>query len=64
MPLVLALGLGVSNAIGATEGFGILSCASFCPILSVLVCGLIVDHGRPMGVPKGYQIASPKETEE
>jgi hypothetical protein len=40
VPLVLAMGLGLSNAVGAVEGFGILSMASICPILSVLACGL------------------------
>ena len=40
VPLVLAMGLGFGNAVGATEGFGILSMASICPILSVLIMGL------------------------
>lgn len=43
VPLVLALGMGVSNATGAGGGFGILTCASFCPIMSVLICGLYLD---------------------
>ena len=40
VPLVLAMGLGLGNAVSATEGFGILSMASICPILAVLCMGL------------------------
>jgi len=40
VPLVLAMGLGFGNAMQAVEGFGILSMASICPILSVLATGL------------------------
>lgn len=43
VPLVLAMGLGFANAVGAMEGFGILALASICPILSVLVTGLWVS---------------------
>ena len=43
VPLVLALGLGFGNAMDATEGFGILSMASICPILSVLFTGLVIQ---------------------
>ncbi len=39
VPLVLAMGLGFGNAVGAVEGFGILSMASIGPIISVLVTG-------------------------
>ena len=35
VPLVLAMGLGLGNAVSATEGFGILSMASICPILAL-----------------------------
>ncbi|MEG3638313.1 DUF1538 domain-containing protein [Magnetococcus sp. PR-3] len=42
VPLVLAMGLGFGNAVDALEGFGILSMASICPILSVLITGLWV----------------------
>ncbi|MBP5435670.1 DUF1538 family protein [bacterium] len=42
VPLVLALGLGLGGQVeGVIEGFGILSMASACPILAVLVSGLI-----------------------
>jgi hypothetical protein len=40
VPLVLAMGLGCGSAVEAIEGFGILSMASICPILSVMVTGL------------------------
>ena len=43
VPLVLAVGLGFGNAIGATEGFGILAMASIGPIISVLGAGLYVQ---------------------
>ncbi|MBF0584792.1 MAG: DUF1538 domain-containing protein, partial [Magnetococcales bacterium] len=42
VPLVLSMGLGVGGAVGVVEGFGILSAASICPILSVLITGLLV----------------------
>lgn len=44
VPLVLAMGLGFGNAINAVEGFGILSMASICPILSVLSVGIYVNY--------------------
>jgi hypothetical protein len=43
VPLVLAMGLGFGNAVGAVEGFGILSMASIGPILSVMATGLLVQ---------------------
>ena len=42
VPLVLAMGLGLGNAVSAIEGFGILSLASICPIVAVLTMGLII----------------------
>jgi len=39
VPLVLAMGLGFGNALGAVEGFGILSMASIGPIVAVLSTG-------------------------
>ena len=44
VPLVLAMGLGFGNSVDALDGFGILSMASICPILSVLTCGLYISH--------------------
>jgi hypothetical protein len=48
VPLVLAMGLGLGKAVSATEGFGILSLASICPIIAVLTMGLLikVKHNR------------------
>ena len=43
VPLVLAMGLGFGSAVGAIEGFGILSMASICPILAVLSTGVWVQ---------------------
>ena len=43
VPLVLAMGLGFGNAVGAEEGFGILSMASIGPIISVLATGLYIQ---------------------
>ncbi|HEY5700627.1 MAG TPA: DUF1538 domain-containing protein, partial [Gammaproteobacteria bacterium] len=40
VPLVLAMGLGFGDAVGAVEGFGILSMASIGPIIAVLTTGL------------------------
>jgi hypothetical protein len=40
VPLVLALGLGFGDAVGASEGFGILSMASIGPIIAVMSTGL------------------------
>jgi membrane protein DedA with SNARE-associated domain len=42
VPLVLAMGVGLGNAVNAVEGFGILALASLFPILSVLTLGLYV----------------------
>ncbi len=44
VPLVLAMGLGLANAVDAIEGFGILSLASIGPILTVLATGLWVQY--------------------
>lgn len=44
VPLVLAMGLGFGQAVGAVEGFGILAMASICPILAVLITGLAVQY--------------------
>lgn len=46
VPLVLAMGLGIGSQVGVVEGFGIISLASVCPIISVLTMGLIVKHKR------------------
>ncbi len=43
VPLVLAMGLGLGNAVAALEGFAILAMASIGPIISVLATGLWVQ---------------------
>jgi len=43
VPLVLAMGLGFGEAVGAMDGFGILAMASIGPILSVMSTGLWID---------------------
>ena len=43
VPLVLAMGLGFGEAVGAIEGFGILSMASIGPIISVMTTGLLIQ---------------------
>lgn len=44
VPLVLAMGLGLGSAVGAVEGFGILSMASIGPIITVLMTGLWIKY--------------------
>ena len=62
VPLVLAMGLGFGNALGAIEGFGILSMASIGPIVAVLSTGLYIrwkvnrrtvteSNDEPIGTP-------------
>jgi hypothetical protein len=46
VPLVLAMGLGISSQVSVVEGFGILAMASVYPILTVLLVGLYVSRGR------------------
>ena len=43
VPLVLAMGLGLGQAIQALEGFGILALASVGPIISVLAMGFWIQ---------------------
>merc|ERR1712228_1065500 len=40
VPLVLSIGSSL-GLVSGTEGFGVLACCSICPILSVLICGII-----------------------
>lgn len=43
VPLLLALGVGLAEAVGAVEGFGILAMCSVGPIISVMAFGLWID---------------------
>jgi hypothetical protein len=53
VPLVLALGVGVSRATGRADtglaGFGIVTLASLFPVIAVLALGLGVFHGGALG---------------
>jgi hypothetical protein len=61
VPLVLAMGLGFGNALGAVEGFGILSMASIGPIVAVLSTGLYIRwkinrrHASERLEPEGFE---------
>ncbi len=44
VPLVLAMGLGIGMQMNVPEGFGILTMASACPILTVTLMGLISNY--------------------
>lgn len=46
VPLVLSMGLGIGQQSGAVEGFGILAMASVCPIMTVLIMGLLINRWR------------------
>jgi hypothetical protein len=41
VPLVLSMGIGICSKVDTIDGFGILACASVCPIISVLVAALL-----------------------
>lgn len=49
VPLLLALGVGLGEAVGAPEGFGILAMCSAGPIITVLISGLWIDHQSRVG---------------
>jgi len=55
VPLVLAMGLGIGSQVGGVEGFGILAAASVCPILSVLMVGLVVNRNRKNALDEGLE---------
>lgn len=54
VPLVLALGIGISRAAGkqdrSTSGFGVVMLASMFPVLGVMVLGILLNHGAPRPV--------------
>lgn len=43
VPLLLALGVGLAEAVGVIEGFGVLAMCSVGPIISVMAFGLWID---------------------
>ena len=60
VPLVIAAGLGIGKAAGVSEAFGVVTMASLCPIVAVLLSGLWVAARRQAlsageGVPVGYR---------
>ncbi len=63
VPLVLALGIGVSRSIGKRKdgsgGFGIIMLASAFPVLTVLALGILLDPALPraMGEPEFFDPA-------
>jgi hypothetical protein len=57
VPLVLAMGLGISGQMGVVEGFGILAMASAYPILCVLIMGLYVNAKRSRALKEATQEA-------
>lgn len=57
VPLVLAMGLGIGNAMNAVEGFGILCLASIGPIISVMITGLLAQYKA-----KRQTLAATRET--
>lgn len=50
VPLIIAIGLGLADRVGATEGFGIISLASAFPIIAVLLAGLVVGRRERMAM--------------
>jgi hypothetical protein len=57
VPLVLAMGLGISSQVDSIEGFGILALASAWPILAVLLVGLYVTGKRKAELEEASQAA-------
>lgn len=46
VPLVLALGVGLGDAVNASDGFGILAMASVGPIICVMLAGLWISYKK------------------
>lgn len=49
VPFVLSIGIGFSQAIGSSEGFGILTVMSVAPIISVLTTSLLRKPAKAAG---------------
>lgn len=67
VPLVLALGMGVSRSIGKQEsgdaGFGIIMLASAFPVLAVLFLGMALDANVPRAMPEAEFFAPERRAE-
>jgi hypothetical protein len=66
VPLVLAVGIGVSAATGQEDnplsGFGIVTLASLFPVMTVMLLGLFIDWGWMAAMPlDGLLAAAPAE---
>ena len=53
VPLIIAIGLGLANRVGVTDGFGIISLASAYPIIAVLLAGLVVRRRERRAIEGG-----------
>ena len=49
VPFVLSIGIGFSEAVNSTEGFGILTIMSVSPIISVLLTSLLRKPAKAAG---------------
>lgn len=63
VPLVLAMGLGFGNAVGALEGFGILAAASLFPILGVMSTGLYIQFQMKKSEKESNDLSAQQVTE-
>ena len=57
------MGLGIGGEVGVVEGFGILSMASVCSILSVLCVGLVVTARRKKALEAGQTSSNSLDVE-
>jgi len=55
VPLVLSMGVGICCHVGSADGFGILACASVCPIISVLATAIVRSRARKDQGPAVFQ---------
>lgn len=67
VPLVLAVGIGVSAATGQEDnplsGFGIVTLASLFPVMAVMMLGLFIDWGWMADIPLDSLLATPAAAE-
>lgn len=62
VPLVLAIGLGIGDAVQAKDAFGLLAMASVAPIISVLLTGLVLSCCCKKGFNTPYKIVGSSGT--